>query len=217
MIGKRGTGKSFLVRAICNYFKDKMPFIVICPTEKLNNDYVKFIPGAYIYENYQGEIVEKIMYRQQILLEKKKKYQEEGKNINARVFIIMDDCLSSKGAWMRDPLVYELLFNGRHYHITYILTMQYVLGISPELRGNFDYIFLLADDVVDNVKKLHKYYAGMFPNFKSFQDTFNELTKDRGCMVIVNTGVRNDMSDKIFKFKAKAPEGNFTVGFQTIY
>jgi hypothetical protein len=124
----------------------------------------------------------------------------------------MDDCLSSKGTWMRDPLVYELLFNGRHYHITYILTMQYVLGISPELRGNFDYIFLLADDVVDNVKKLHKYYAGMFPNFKTFQDTFNELTKDRGCMVIVNTGVRNDITDKIFKFKAKAPERDFTVG-----
>ena len=33
----------------------------------------------------------------------------------------MDDCLSKRGTWMKDQPITELLFNGRHYEIMYIL------------------------------------------------------------------------------------------------
>ena len=33
--------------------------------------------------------------------------------------------------------------NGRHYKILFILTMQYALGIPPNLRTNIDYVFIL--------------------------------------------------------------------------
>ena len=35
--------------------------------------------------------------------------------------------------------------------------MQYSLGISPELRSNFDYIFLLGEDIINNRKKDFRY------------------------------------------------------------
>ena len=80
----------------------------------------------------------------------------------------MDDCLSSKGTWMRDQPIQELLYNGRHYKIMYILTMQYPLGIPPTLRTNVDYVFILREPYIANRKRIFDNYAGMFPTFEAF-------------------------------------------------
>jgi hypothetical protein len=80
--------------------------------------------------------------------------------------------------------------------------MQYPLGIKPELRVNFDYIFLLADDTYTIQKRLFEHYAGMFPNFEAFRQVFSQLTADYGCMVIINRGIRNNFLDKVMYYKA---------------
>ena len=84
----------------------------------------------------------------------------------------------------------------------YILTMQFPLGITPELRCNFDYIFLLAEDIYSNLKRLYEHYAGMFPTFESFRKVFSVLTDDFGSMVIVNRGARANFLEKIYWYKA---------------
>ena len=80
--------------------------------------------------------------------------------------------------------------------------MQHPLGISPELRCNFDYIFLLAEDFISNMKKIYDHYAGMFPNFESFKQVFSSLTEDFGSMVISNRGARKTFLEKVFWYKA---------------
>ena len=80
--------------------------------------------------------------------------------------------------------------------------MQFPLGIRPELRCNFDYIFLLAEDFYSNQKRLYDHYAGMFPSFDIFRQIFLQLTNDFGCMVIVNRGARGDILEKVFHYKA---------------
>lgn len=117
--------------------------------------------------------------------------------------LIMDDCMSSKGDWIKNPNVLELFFNGRHHHISFILTMQYCIGIPPELRSNFDYIFLLAEDIVSNQKRLYEHYAGMFPKLEIFQQVFTNITNDYGVMVIDNKTHSSDLTDKVFWYKAK--------------
>jgi hypothetical protein len=114
----------------------------------------------------------------------------------------MDDCLGQKGSWVRDKPIQELLYNGRHYKLMYILTMQFPLGITPELRSNFDYIFLLAEDYISNKKRIYDHYAGMFPNFESFRQVFDQLTDDFGAMVIVNRGVKKTLFEKVYWYKA---------------
>jgi len=114
----------------------------------------------------------------------------------------MDDCLSSKGSWVNDEPILEVFMNGRHFKIMYILTMQFPLGVKPELRANFDYIFLLADDMYSNQKRIYEHYAGIFPSFDAFRQVFTQLTADYGCMVIVNRGANIGLLDKIFWFKA---------------
>jgi hypothetical protein len=99
----------------------------------------------------------------------KKRTEENKKEKDDKLMLVMDDCMSSKGDWVKDKNIIELFFNGRHYHISFILIMQYAIGIRPEMRSNFDYIFLLAEDIVSNRKRLHEHYVGMIKNFDTFQ------------------------------------------------
>ena len=198
MIAKRGSGKSWIVRAILEYLKTIPVGCIISPSDLGNPFYGSFFPESYIHYEFKPEIIKKILDRQRII----KKKIKQGRNIDPRCYIIMDDCLASKGSWVKDADLRHIFFNGRHEAITYILTMQFSLGITPELRSNFDYIFLLADDFMSNVKRLYDHYAGMFPSFDSFKQVFTQLTADHGAMVIVNRGAKKDFAEKIFWYKA---------------
>jgi len=212
IIAKRGSGKSILVRDLLNYFKSKIPTgMIIAPTDKMNCYYGKFVPDTYIHYEYNSDIVQGLLNRQSIMVDKWKEKKKQGKFVDPRAFLVMDDCLSSKGKWDKDKCIREIFMDGRHYKLTYILTMQFSLGLLPELRSNFDYIFLLGEDYINNQKRLYENYAGMFPSFKSFQRIFNLLTEDYGCMVISNRGARADFFDKIFWYKA-----NFDVKINNI-
>jgi hypothetical protein len=202
MIAKRGSGKSWVCRAIIRHFNYLPGGVIIAKTERMSCFYGKFFPDTYIHYEYKSEILDNLLYRQEIIIEKCKEKYKEGKKVDPRAFLLMDDCLASKGTWMSDGPVLEVFYNGRHYQLLFILTMQFPLGIRPELRCNFDYIFLLADDFYSNQKRLYDHYAGMFPSFDFFRQVFLQLTDEFGCMVIVNRGARKDILDKVFHYKA---------------
>ena len=211
LIAKRATGKSFLVKELM-YHKRHIPTIIaISKTEKLNSFYSDFIPDTYIYSDFSSEILTRLFKRQsQIIEDNKVRDKESRRKKDGSVMLIMDDCLSVKG-WTRDSNILELFYNGRHSLISFILTIQYAVGIPPDLRSNFDYIFLLAEDAISSRKRLYDHYAGMFPTFDIFQQVFNELTDNYGVMVIDNRIHSKNLTDKVFWYKAKKVP-NFTVG-----
>lgn len=202
MIAKRGSGKSWICKSILKHFSNIPGGVIIAPTDKMNCFYGKFFPDTYIHYEYTTDIIEKILHRQEKIIQKCKEKFNKGKKCDPRAFLIMDDCLSSKGSWMKDQPIMKLFFDGRHYQIMYIMTMQFPLGIKPELRCNFDYIFLLAEDFYSQQKRLYDHYAGMFPNFNAFRQVFVEITSDWGSMVIVNRGARKTFLEKVFWYKA---------------
>ena len=211
MVAKRASGKSYLTREIM-YHKRKIPTVVISRTEKLNKFYGDFCPDTYIYDQFDTEILSRIYERQSKLNQDNERRKKEGKKLKEdEVMLIMDDCMSSKGDWLKDPQILELFFNGRHHHMSFILTMQFSLGIPPELRSNFDYIFLLAEDFPSNRKRLYEHYAGMFPNLQIFEQVFSEVTENFGVMVIDNRVHSKNITDKVYWYRAKeTPE--FTIG-----
>ena len=215
MIAKRASGKSYLTREIL-YHKRHLPScVVISRTEKLNKFYGDFIPDSYIYNDFDSNILSKIYSRQAKCNEDNRSRVKEGKKEkDDRIMLVMDDCMSSKGSWVKDQNILELFFNGRHHHVSFILTMQYAVGIPPEMRSNFDYIFLLAEDFISNQKRLYEHYAGMFPSFDIFKQVFAEVTQNYGVMVINNRIHSSNITDKVFWYKAKkVPE--FQMGNKT--
>ena len=205
MIAKRATGKSFLTREIMYQKRNIASAVAISRTEKLNSFYSEFIPDSYIFSEYEPTILNRIYERQAVMNEDNNKRKKEGKKPkDDSIMLIMDDCMSSKGTWLKDPNILELFFNGRHHHLSFILTMQYSVGIPPEMRSNFDYIFLLAEDTISNRKRLYEHYAGMFPTFDIFQQVFTDLTENYGMMVINNRVHSKNITDKVFWYKAKS-------------
>ena len=212
IIAKSGSGKSWVIREIMHYMQDVPCGVVIAPTDKMTGFYNDFLPPSYIHHEYKEDIIPKLLQRQKRILEKNKQRKKKGKKlIDPRCFLIMDDCMSSKHLWLKDPCMLSIFNEGRHYQLTFILAMQYSLGIQPELRSNFDYIFLLGEDFVNNRKKLYEHYAGMFPTRSLFDQVFMQVTDDYGTMVINNRLRTNKIRKKVFWYKAKKRE-NFTVG-----
>ncbi len=209
MIAKRGSGKSWVCRALVKHF-EKIPVgVIMSKSDRVDPFFCNFFPDTFIYYNYKSELIEKIIRRQEDIIEKcNTKIKEKGKRIDTRIYLIMDDCMSQKSIWIRDQPIQLLLFEGRHSHITYVLTMQFPLGIPPELRVNFDYIFMLADDSFTNMKKLYDHYASIFPTYDMFRQTFLKLTDDHGCMVICKRSEGNNLFDKVFHYKAPNIDNN---------
>jgi len=93
----------------------------------------------------------------------------------------------------------------------FIITMQYALGIPPNLRTNIDYVFILRENYVSNRKRLYENYAGMFPSFEIFCQVMDQCTEDYNCLVIHNNAKSNKLEDQVFWYKA-APHDDFKIG-----
>ncbi len=93
--------------------------------------------------------------------------------------------------------------NGRHFKILFMITMQYALGIPPNLRTNIDYVFILRENYVSNRKKLYEHYAGMFPNFEMFCQVMDQCTENFECLVINNNAKSNKLHEQVFWYKAE--------------
>lgn len=206
IIAKRGSGKSFLSRALINHFKNIPGGLIISGTEHHDSYYSKFFPDSFIYPQYSNSLINKLLNRQLKIKKKNKDLKKIGKHIDRKILLLMDDCLACNKSWKNDETLRELLYNGRHYGITYILTMQFPLGISPDLRTNFDYVFFMADDSPSNQKRIFDHYAGIFPSFRAFQEVYNDLTLDNGCMVLVKRSAGASFYEKLYWYKAPVVE-----------
>ena len=76
LIGKRDTGKSFLVRDLLYYHQDIPIGTVISGTEEGNGFYSKMVPRLFIHNEYATAIVENILKRQRNVLKQIKKEME---------------------------------------------------------------------------------------------------------------------------------------------
>ena len=203
LIGKRDTGKSFLVRDLL-YYQQEIPIgTVISGTEEGNGFYGKMVPKLFVHNEYNTAIIENILKRQRTVLKQIKKEMETYKRstIDPRAFVILDDCLYDN-TWARDKMMRLLFMNGRHWKIMLVITMQYPLGIPPTLRTNIDYVFILRENYIANRKRIYENYAGMFPTFESFCQVMDQCTENYECLVINNNSKSNKLQDQVFWYKA---------------
>ena len=212
LIGRRDTGKSFLVRDLLYYHQDIPIGTVISGTEAGNGFYSAHVPKLFIHDEYNSNIIENIVKRQRTVLKQVKKEMDayNKTKIDPRAFVILDDCLYDAG-WTRDKMMRLLFMNGRHWKIMLVITMQYPLGIPPNLRTNIDYVFILREPYIANRKRIYENYAGMFPTFESFCQVMDQCTENYECLVINNNAKSNKLHDQIFWYKAN-PQGEFKLG-----
>jgi len=204
MIGRRDTGKSFLVRDLLFNHKDIPIGTVMSGTEAGNGFYSSIVPKVFIHNEYKEILVENVLRRQKMVLNQIKKDMEMYKKttIDPRAFVILDDCLYDN-KWTKDKLMRMLFMNGRHWKVMLIITMQYPLGIPPNLRTNIDFVFILREPYLTNRKRIWENYASMFPTLESFSMVMDQTTENYECLVINNNAKSNKLNDQIFWYKAE--------------
>jgi hypothetical protein len=212
LIGRRDTGKSYLVRDLLYHHQDIPIGTVISGTEAGNGFYSKHVPKLFIHEEYNTVLIENVLRRQKAVLKQINKEMEMYKKstIDPRTFVILDDCLFDQ-SWTRDKLMRMLFMNGRHWKVMLIITMQYALGIPPNLRTNIDYVFILREPYLTNRKRIHENYCSMFPTLESFCSILDQTTSDYECLVVNNNAKSNRIQDMIFWYKAE-PRPDFRLG-----
>ena len=203
LIGRRDTGKSYLVRDLLYHHRDIPIGTVISGTEAGNGFYSSHVPKLFIHDEYSSNIIENILKRQKSVMKEVNKQIQMYKysKIDPRSFVILDDCLYDS-TWTRDKLMRLLFMNGRHWKVLLVITMQYPLGCPPTLRTNIDFVFILREPYISNRKRIYDNYAGMFPTFESFCQVMDQCTENYECLVIDNNVKSNKLNEQIFWYKA---------------
>ena len=210
ILSKRGGGKSTIIRSLLDSMRESSSFIIFSPSEKTDPFFSKFIPESYIYYEVTSRALQKIITRQSILKQKLEKRHEEGKSeINIDLVVVFDDCLASAMKWKKDSNLREIMMNGRHFFITFIIALQDPMGLPHDLRPNFDYVFLLKDRNLNNRPKYYKNYSSGFPDEKTFSRIYDKITSVKyNCMVMVNNdrdGIErddNNFLEYVYHYKA---------------
>lgn len=212
VVGRRRSGKSWVIRDLMYTKKDIPSGVVFSGTADVNPFFNTFIPETFIYDSLEIPALEKIINRQETKV-KQDNLKNAHKHVNNKErpfnkFIILDDVLHDT-KWVSDSTIKKILFNGRHYNIFFVLAIQYINSIPQKLMTNFDYVFLFNETSTKNRKKLYESFCGVIENYNTFHEIFTKCTKEYGCLVIDTHG--SDIDDSIYYYKSHHREP-FKVG-----
>lgn len=206
LIGRRGTGKSTLIRDIAYrlYRSGTIDLAIgMSPTEDSTESLSTFLPRSMIYTGYSEARLQRIMDMQNTLWKRGRGYQ---------LALILDDCIYDKSI-LRTKTFRELMMNGRHRRITLILAAQYCMDLPPSTRSNIDIVIMARDNILSNKKRLYEQFCGFFQSQADFNKTFAATTNNFEVMVVDNkTTQTNDLGDCVKWYKAQLDLPPFTLG-----
>jgi len=177
IVGRRGTGKTYLIIEMLNHILDLNKLLIIDPIERMIGQYHKTFPGAQIEYDFSFDIVEKF-------IDSCKKDNSDGTHC-----IIIDNCIGSRS--FDSDQFHDLLKKAQEHNIYLIATIQYPLGDFGEM---FDYVFICQEDTYMNQKKMFEKYGIACPSLGSFIDILHETTRNYGKLIIDNR------QEKVFKY-----------------
>lgn len=192
LIGKRGSGKSTLIKDLIYNMNYKLENIyAISVGEEYDKFYGNFLNKQNIHCKYDDSIISDLMEQQEERLTNSKETAES-------ILLILDDCLHKK--IMQNTSFKDLIYNGRNYKIGIIMTMQYPLMMTVDIKCNIDYIFATTSSHDSDIKKIYDYWNRTIPLFDTFKTIYDNVTQNYNNMVI-NYTAYNDMP-RIFRYKA---------------
>jgi len=203
IIGTQHSGKSTLCDYLCQYINRQSPSSVHIYSGNeflVNNYYGVRYPKATIRSYLKTETIREIL-------------EETTDNLDRRTdknkIVIIDECLYNKDNWTNNGSLLELVMNGRYYQITTILAIQTPPDITPYLRLNFDYVFVMDD--CSYTYDLHKNFFPLFPLYENFRRTISKIFSNPYKSLVIDTGKRSEnIFDKIYWFKAQINQPTLT-------
>lgn len=203
ILGKRGTGKSVIMKHLCYALRDSLDAVVaFCPTEDSQGSLGAFVPSSLIHDEYDGGVLDNILATQK---------QQWKRGHGSNVMAIMDDCAYDKKTFTSKSLR-NVFMNGRHSRVSVILSVQYSLDFPVDLRSNCDYVIACRENILGNRERLYKHFFGFFPTLDAFSKCFTACTNNYEVMVLRNDSQSNRLEDNVFWWKADPDLPDFKIG-----
>ena len=206
LIGRRGSGKTTAMADLAyNIWRQGHIDLAIgmSPTDETNESMQQFIPRSLIFDSYREDVISNLLTVQRNMWKKKKGYN---------VALFLDDCAYKKSIF-KSETIRELFMNGRHRHITVVVTLQYSIDMPPAIRNQADAVIQCRDTQISSRETLHKQFFGAIKSFKDFSKVMDGCTENYKMMVLHNGGVvSNNVEDNIFWWRANLHNEEFLLG-----
>src|ERR1044071_7217683 len=143
IIGKRGSGKSFLIRDILLTLRHIPRGIVFCGTERVKPYYKNFLPDTPIYYTIDPATIDEILEEQANIIR-----EAGGTSPDNEMFLVFDN-----------PLTFDMDFAKKIFplacalNITSFVLQQDALELKPNVRAYVDNVFLFSENIRSNVNK----------------------------------------------------------------
>lgn len=199
VVGKRNTGKTWLVRDLLYQMRDYPNTNVFVREESEKAAYFPMVPADRVQVGWQS--IGDIVSRQTAAC---------ATEDNSSAVLVLDDCLESQHVFKCPPLR-QMMISSRHLKTALITVMQYPIKLQMEMRANADYIFICRTPVMNERRAIYEQFGGMFPSFHIFCDVLDACTGDYNCLVIDNLTASLNIEDMVFWYKAAA-RGDFIMG-----
>ena len=206
-VGRRGVGKSVALEHIMSQLKVDYT-MAMTPTEDSAEMFRKHIPSCGIFPTFNIAKIDSMVQMQRKMARTPNKLRS--------ALLVLDDCMYEKKAF-KHVSIRDIFMNGRHSKITLALTSQYCLDLTPDLRGNCDYVFVFRDTVISNKQRLWKYFFGMFETYQDFSRVMDTCCEDYGCLVLDNTAKSNAVEHCVFWWKANPTMPHFRLGREVFW
>lgn len=203
VIGKPGTGKSTLIKALLYSKKHIFPVgMAMSGSEDSNHAYKGMMPSTFVFNEYNEDKIKDFVKRQKIA----------GQHLaNPWAVMILDDCTDDPKIFNKS-LQHALYKKGRHWNMMYILSLQYAMDVKPVIRTNVDGVFILREPLLKNRKSLYENYASIIPDFSTFCTLMDNLTDDFSCMYIHGTTTTNEWQECVYYWKAPEIRDDWKLG-----
>jgi hypothetical protein len=174
---------------IKKYNDQEIPIFAISDNEKYSE---------LVFEEYDSIILENIIRRQKAIYRRINK----GEKIDPRTLVIFDDCFDGD-IWRKYKIFRDILYNGRCMRISLLIIASNPLQFPPELHLNFNYVFILREDIESKRKVIYLTYASFFATFEAFCCVLDNCSGNNECLVIDKKSESTNIEDRIFWYKAE--------------
>ena len=195
IIGTRCVGKSTIIKDILVQKRHYKVGYIMCHKD---HDYSDVVMESKISNYYNNYLLLQIL-------------DEQKKDNSKTNIVVLDDILSSKGDWINDEVLRELIIKSKELNILVILSFQYPHTLPDEFLNKIDFIFIFEQTFPHNRKRIYNIYTkNIFENYDQYEKIVYKICNMQTftTMVLDRNSESTNIMDRIYRFNSYCFQNN---------
>lgn len=209
-IGKKGSGRSTLVKDLCYNMNNKNKFDIVIAISEMAGEkdvFSQFVPDCFIFDSYCNKSFELLIWFLEFIA--KNKFQ-----LNVLMIIDHTSLSNNKLRLFENQALERLVLNHQKLGITMILNLQYCIQLPWFIYTRVNYCFSFKESFLSARNRLKHYFFRMFESMNAFSTYHDACTQNYECMVLDNVKNSYNIENNLFFYKANPNIPEFTIGRQ---